>query len=300
MRAVVGSIVVMAVAGCYRGTPPPPPVRAAPPHVQRRPIANADSLAYLPADSDMVIVLDVARLRASPAWPRVQAMAVKRFQNLTAGCGVDEASELQRVSVGIRTLQTKPSGIIVIRGSHRRRVLRCLAARTDVKLTEVDGAILMDGRTHSVGVFADPHTLVLEVGADATPSTVRAAIANGAPLRDSPAFIELGSGVENTHPSWFVIGGSAMQSSALGSLLGGPPRAVIGGFDVDDGVVAELRFRFERPDLATTAAATLGRQTTQIKSVFMNLDVAAEDLDAVLRVRMSRAQLDQILGMFAP
>jgi len=298
---VLGAISTVIVAGCYRGTaPPPPPTPAAPPHVQRPAIANRDPLAFLPADSELVAVLDVARLRTSPTWPRFQRIAVQRFQHLTAGCGVDESSELRQVSVGIRNLQTAPSGIVVIRGSHRRRVLECLSGRTDLQVAEVDGAIVMDGSTHSVGVFADPRTLVLEVGPNATPATVRAAIANGAPLRDDPAFVELGSAVEGSHPSWFVVGGTTVHTGSIGTLLGAPPRAVIGGFDVEDGAAAEVRFRFERPDLATAASNLLGQQTSQIKSVFMRIDVAAEDLDTVMRVRLSQSQLDQILSMLAP
>ncbi|HSD89801.1 MAG TPA: hypothetical protein VLB44_19855, partial [Kofleriaceae bacterium] len=84
---------LLCLAACDAGakpepTPAPPPAKPAAPVKPPNAIAGAD-LTYLPADSDVLLHIDVAALRRSKLWPTYARDVAKLIAPGFGDCGDD-------------------------------------------------------------------------------------------------------------------------------------------------------------------------------------------------------------------
>jgi len=120
MRALVGLITVGCL-GCFGGSPPPPAAPPpAPPKAIKHTAALGDALGFLPADAQVVAVLDFKELRTSALWKRLEPVLRQRAGTQLTGfaslCQFDPITPLRRVSVAARDINGTPSGVVVVHG----------------------------------------------------------------------------------------------------------------------------------------------------------------------------------------
>lgn len=297
-------VAMLAAGACYRATPPPqqPATRTAP-AVKSYARTIADPLGFLPADSDVVGSVDVAQLRASPSWARVEPMLFAEEEeglaNIRASCGFDLVTAINRVSFGARVAGTDQwSAVFVVHGLDRELTLACL--RKLDTTTVVTGPSTFRGTADEGevihGEFVARSALVLYWGAQ-TPEMLQDVLDSGAPLRSSPESLDLLANVQLRDTAWFVM----RRADAFGDLarLGSKPTAVMASVRVVDGLTATLRSRLATPESAAQLQA-LAQPQLQVLSGFADkLEVVAEDADVVLRVEMTQAQLDMAASMLA-
>lgn len=294
---------VLGAAACYRGSAPPPPPAPAPVPVRDPLAARArDPLAFLPADSELVAVIDVRSLRRSPTWRRLEpiiaAQAGTALGQFEAACGFDPLAGLRRISFGLRGLDdAEPTGVIVVRGIDRDAAMACIQAREGVTVER--GYVTIDGSDRGALTFVDASTAVVLVAPDASAARLAALIADGSPLRGAPAFEDVLGSVRMRDPLWFVVVGKNKTLTSMAT-FGAIPVALIASVRLGSAISAELRLRLAAPDEATRMAAAMQSQIAMATQMFEQLTITAEDLDLVLRLRMTQAQLDQFLSLLAP
>jgi hypothetical protein len=291
------------VAACYRGGVPEPP-QPPPPRAARS--VSADPLAYLPADSELVAVIDVRTLRDSVAWQRLeQAMLAKAgsvVDQLRSTCEIDPLARLRRISLGLRDLDAaRPRGVIVARGIDRTAMMGCV--RPGAGITVERGFVTVAAADaegeRAVFTFVDETTLVMLIEPEASTVDLDDAIRAGSPLRIVSAVREVLATVRTRDPLWFAVVGAPSTLGKL-ALLGSTPRAMFGSLRLGHGAEAELRLRLGTPDEATNMASLIQGQIGAATAMFEELAVTAEELDFVLRMKLTPSQLDSMIPLIAP
>ncbi len=299
MRVLVCLIAI--TVGCFRGSTPPPAPPAPAPKAPRESVSS-DALAYLPEDSSLVVVADLKELMGSQSMKSLGPLLAKRIPaNIAvsfASCGFDPLT-LKRVSMGLRNLDaTKPRGVIVIRGYRRDVLMTCIEqahAAQPSALTIDKGVVTIDATDSKLALaFADDHTLVIQIGLDASAESLRAVLDTGAPLRMTPRFSELIAKLDPSHPLWLVFDDAKVMA---GAPLGSPMRSVMGSARITDSLTTDVRIRFADPAAAGNAAALLQTQTASAAMFFDELTINPDDLDVVVHVVMSEVKLASALSL---
>lgn len=298
------ALVLVVVAGCFTSSSPSTQVAQPRSPKPRRVVALSDALGFLPAESTLVAVVELEKLRPSPAWSRIEPTLQKRAEPYLGGfatkCEFDPITSLKRAAIGLREVDTPtPSGVIVLRGYRRELVMRCLElARTTQgpsKITIADGvALLQTGSLRVAVTFADDTTLVIQIGPNVDAISLAAVIDGGAPLRATPRFVDVIAKGDTAAPLWLVIDDAKLLS---GAGMGFKPSQVMASGRLVDGASAQLRMRLDDPAVANTTATTLQAQVASAAMFFDELAVFDEDADLVVKMRMNSSQLEMVLSM---
>jgi hypothetical protein len=299
MRVLVCLIAI--TVGCYRGSAPPPAPPAPAPKAPRS-VSSSDALAYLPEDSSLIVVADLAELMGSQSMKTLAPVLQKRIPanvaQYFATCGFDPLT-LKRASMGLRnTDATKPSGVMVLRGYRRDVLMKCIEqahAAQPSALTIDRGVVTMAATDSKLALaFADDHTLVIQIGPETTAETLRNVLDTGAPLRLNARFTELIAKLDPSHPLWFVFDDAKVMA---GAPLGSPVRTVMGSARIADSLTTDVRIRFADPAGAVSAATLLQTQTASAMSFFDELTINPDDLDVVVHATMSDAKFASALSV---
>jgi len=245
-----------------------------------------DSLAYMPADAQIVIVGDGARMRASAAWKRIDAAfgdtlgpARGRF---AARCGYDPLG-FERVTVGIKRLDAaQPSMVFVVRGIDPARLEACLTG-------ELRAVVTRDGDSWHVAMpFGHPmqlatlgSTAVAYVGPDANAAALHALLASGAPLRHDASFMQLAGELPDDAAMWSIGRGLAWRG----------PATFAAAITFDAGAAFVGRATFADPGEADKMRSWASR----IPSSIATIEVAVDGATARVHARLTAAQLDAIV-----
>lgn len=302
MRALVGLIAV--TVGCFKGpatptTEPPVPAKPAP-----RARATTDALAFLPADAQIVGVLDFKELRGSQLWKRFEPILQQRlgtYRPEIKDCQIDPLSSIRRMSFGLSDVQGSTRGVVVVRGFRRDIVMPCLElarAGSQRKLTITNGVVeAHESNRHVMATFADDTTLVIQFGPQVDANAFAAALDGGAPLRMAPVLGELLGRLDPAHPMWLaVVDGSIFK----GQTAGMNAKSLVASARIGDAVAAQLRLRVDDPANAAALATQFQAQLGSLSMMADELTAVAEDADLVMTVKMSSAQLDAMLSLIGP
>ncbi len=301
MRVLVCLIAI--TVGCYRGSAPPPAPPAPAPKAPRS-VSSSDALAYLPEDSSLVVVADLKELMGSQSMKSFAPLLEKRIPANVAGyfasCGFDPLT-LKRASMGLRNIDaTKPRGVMVLRGYRRDVLMKCIEqahAAQPSALTIDQGVVTMNATDSKLALaFADDHTLVIQIGPDASAESLRGVLDTdtGAPLRMNPRFTELIAKLDPSHPLWFVFDDAKVMA---GAPLGSPMRSVMGSARITDSLITDVRIRFADPGAAASAATLLQGQTASAAMFFDELTINPDELDVVIHAAMSDAKFASALSL---
>lgn len=308
------ALVLCVLAACYHDPAPSPVVVANhPARSPRAPGAASDPLGYLPVDSELVLSLDANRLRASGLWkrfePLIAAKAGEVLEKFRTQCGVDPLLSVKQIAMGFKGFEDAPGphGVFVVRGLDRKALTACMErlVGTDPRVTFANGVVMAKaapGENAAAFTFASSSTLVGLTSLTASPEELAAVLKEGAPLRDSPMFLELLAQIQTESTLWFAMNGNSKVFDKMSS-LGFRPKAFIGSVDLANGFTGAARMRVDTADHARHLVGIGQPQLAQAKSMFDELELTSEDADVVFRVGMSQTQVEAVvgmLGMFAP
>ena len=275
-------------------------------------LAAADDLSLLPADSEMVLGLNIAQLQQSALWkqfsPKLMEKAGPELAKFKASCGFDPFEQIKSVSVGMKGLDggKQPDGAVVIHGLEKAKSLACIekmkaeAAKDGTEVT-VDGDVILTkskGGEATAWTFVGNDTLLGTMGTIGTKDGVLAAAKGGSALKTSATFVDMYSKINTKDSLWVLINGNAafMQKAQQ---AGVKPKAVFGSLNVTDGLTLDLRIRLASADEAKQLVDMMKAQVNnpQVKQMFDKLDVTADGADAKIAVAMSNQKLQQLIGM---
>ncbi len=271
-------------------------------------VANGDDLAYLPAASDVIAQIDLAKLRGSALYksflePKLREALEKegKFAQFKSKCGMDPVAELTSISIGM-TGSDDPQGVVIVHGMDKAKSLACLEKTKAEMEAEgskytIDGEIITvttkDGKT-SVMTFIDANSAVLQMGPAVSKDTLAAVLTGTAGVKSSAAFMDL-YGKTKAGTVRFLVNGNMKQLQS--NPMGIKPKAVFGSIDITDGLGVTVAARLSSDAEATQLAATLNGQVAQAKAFVTKADVTADGSDVRLDVAMSSEQMTALAGM---
>lgn len=302
----IALLLVVAVVGCYRDSAPAKHVAVAntqhPPDHTRE---ADDELAFLPKESELVVGLDLAMLRSSPAWREQIQPALESSSSFAKNkqlCGFDMLSVVTHVAFGVRKLDAGSEIVATAAGGDARQVIGCaLKEMGDGKYTtQSDGDVTLVTRTQDTtpGVALSPvgpsHLVV--VGAqNVDAKRVRAQLTSGAPLRGSPAFMTIYESLEHGASVWFIVNGSSALFQSLS--LGIRPKYVDGTIIVSDHYVWTTRITMDSAADASQLGNMLRGMSAQVRQMVEELDIHEENAVLHVDVVVTQAQVQTILAM---
>lgn len=272
-----------------------------------------DDLTFLPADSEIVLGINVAQVKQSALWGQYAAPALAKvgaaFGDVKTACGFDPVDAIQSVAVAMKNVDAdQPDAVFVVRGpKHALVTAACLQKIQQLAQKEGD-TFTIDGDTythtsktgeHAAMRFVGDTTLVVSSGAQGTKAGLDAIAKGGAGLDTSPAFSALVKGLDRTRSMWFAVNGNmkALQQMAA---MGAKPTAVFGTVNVTDGVTFDGSMRFATPDEAQSLLAMSKSMTDspQVKAMFDKLEINANGTDLTASAAIGPDKLKMLLGMF--
>ena len=274
--------------------------------------SSGGDLALLPADSEVVIGMNLGQMQQSALWkqfvePKLAAAEAQQMMSeFKAKCGTDPMKMISSIAFGVRGLSDKPSAVGVARGLDKAKVLDCIE-KTKADMVKDGGEVTRDGdvilfkadRGQPVAVqFTNDSTAVIVVGENANAAGVKAVLGCGSSLKSSPAFLEMYKKVKTSDSVWGFASGKVMERIPMGLKI----TAVYGSINATDGLTVDMRMRFDKPEAAAQAAEMANAQTKQATQYVDKAEATAEGPDLHVSVAISAqkiAQLIPMLSMFA-
>lgn len=275
--------------------------------------AAGSDLNVVPADSDFVLGIDLAKLRDSALFKeygsKVMQDATKDIAEFKANCGFDPLETMKSVSMGIKMLSgDKGRGSVVFHSTAPRDKLKaCLEkskadaeAKGNKMVIEGDIAFLTpkDGNSHvAITWLGSDGVVALINDRPWTKDTVTQALAGKGSVKDNKAFSEAYKSIKKGQTLWFYVNGeSEMAQQAKGT--GIDATAFLGSVDVSDALSAEVRARFKSAGDAAAATKTVESQLGQVKMMVPNVSAKAEGNDLKINVDLSNKELKSLMSMF--
>jgi hypothetical protein len=290
-------VVLSLVAGCFRDPASAPPANRTP--AARG--ASQDILAYLPADSDLVVVLDVPQIRATGLWQGYEEIltngSIRRVKEL---CGVDLAAT-QRIAIAMRMPSSgKSEAAIVLRGLPREAFMKCAAdpAKLGDKRFAVSGNLITvtEDALAAVATFVDDTTLVVRAKIAASATALDPAVHAGSPLRGSQEFVDMFTHTDTGAAMWGIVRGESRLLDGF-KKLGYAIQGASGSIRVGDGFDINARVVMSSPAAAQQLAAMLKSQSAPLQPFVDSFEVADEDDIVKIEVKITEAQVERLIQM---
>jgi hypothetical protein len=274
--------------------------------------ASGDDLSLLPADSEVVIGVNLKQMQGSPLWksmvePKLtKGEAQQKIAEFKTKCGYDPMTAVSSIAVGMKNVTDDGADVVaVIRGLDKGKTLDCIE-KNKTEMTKDGGELTRDGDTFvlkdskgkqgAFGFISDS-TAVLVFGANGNPAGFKAVAAGGSSLKSSAPFLEMYKKLKTSDSIWGLASGKVLEKAPIKAT------AAYGSFNMTDGIAVDGRVRFDSPDSATQAAAMVNGQAKQATQYVDRAEFTAEgnEVHGVVVISGQKlAQLAPMLGMLVP
>lgn len=259
------------------------------------PVSVEHPLALLPADSDLVVTIDVAALRRSSLFATYGHVVREAIVPGFAACDHDPFAELTTVTAGVPMSSTL--AVFVVRGLDRARTLECLRTSTIETRTEAifDGEdVLLQNQSGHANLlrFLDASNAVIQGSQGPTRQTLDQALTVGAPLGANPQLV---AALARLRPgavlSMVTVPGSPLIDERFGQQLGAPVHALAISLHVTD--VVSMHLEVELLDAASAAAVAEGMrpQIAGLRQLVERHDLRTDGPRLLIDVTITEAQL---------
>jgi hypothetical protein len=278
--------------------------------------ANGSDLSLLPADSEIVVGVNLGQIQQSALYKQFIAKFMDKASSglaeFKANCGFDPVESIKSIAIGMKNVGggggAVPDGVIVIHGPDKAKVMACFSldkakASASAKGTElkVDGDIAYikdkSGNTTAF-TFVNDTTMLGVMGSKATADGIKDAAKGASALKSSATFVDMYSKINTQDSIWGLVNGNSNLLSKMGS-LGIKPKAVFGSLNLSDGLTVDVRVRMSSADEVKGFVGLAQGQiaSPQVKQLFDQLDVVGDGNDAKFSVKMSAAKLQALATM---
>lgn len=261
----------------------------------------SDPLALVPADSDMVMKLDIAALRKSSLWTAYKGDALMFIAPTFASCAYNPLDEITTITAGLPSGASQ--GVFVIRNIDRDKATKCLReskAETNTTVTFDGDFITLTNKSGAVNMllFVDAKTLVMQGSKDPTKASLIAALGMGAPLRKDQALVAKMAKLSPTAALTFVSRpDSKLMAQGLQEKLGLPARGFYASVEVTDHLELHTVLELDNPGAAKDAVASAQPQLEQAKGFLESVTAVADGSNVRVDVSVTEAQLKALIEL---
>lgn len=276
----------------------------------------SDPLAYLPANSEVVLQLDLARVRSSELFKQYVEPKMKKeiegdddYAKLKTNCGFDPWEQAGQVHMGMSDVTDDGPGtvVVVVTGFDKTKVLACLEKSKEEIAKEgssitVDGNIIIvepkNEKTNFGGAFVTDTMFVgvAKPKAKITVDEVKAKTTGKDGLASSKEFAAMHGQIKPGALKMFVNGNAAFMKKS--EAMTGKVEAVFGSIDAEKLLAANFVARMGSEDEAKKVAELGKSQGGMAASMVTKFDVSANGKDVAVVVEISPEQIKQLVGMF--
>jgi RNA polymerase sigma factor (sigma-70 family) len=269
---------------------------------------TVDDLAMLPSDADVVVGVDIARIRNSSLFKLVAPMLLSKapgLGQLQSACALDPIAELSSITIGIKHMGSKrvADGAVVVHGLSKSKVFDCLTKLGSNADLHVDGDVMtFGGGSEQVALtFIDDTTALLVIGADATKDDIARVAARRGTV-GSPSYSDLIHEINTDDALWLAVDESSPVLTEINKRIAEPTgvqfHGIYGSIDVGDGIVLNAGGRTGSPELVAKLVDLAQHQidANQLAQRFEQLDVNADGSDVIVSIALSASQLMQIVS----
>ena len=292
---------LLALVACGSSAPPP----VAPSHKAPAPAYGAaleDWLGFLPVDSELVVGIDGAQIRKTPVWaqlaPKLEKGLGHDLDELRAACGFDPFQTDDRVSVGMRAIESeKLVGVVVVHGIGAG-TMGCVRSRFGKGGAVIDdkGVLVIDSKPDMRSAWTViGSTLIVELDPQAGHDSMQVVLASGSPLRGSKAFMDLYGALPKGASLWGVVNGQSKMLDEIGAMR---PRNTKGTVTLSDRVVFAGDLAFGAPDVAQQVETLVKGALAQAHQWVESSDTRLDGSTLVVNAVVGPMQLQQLLQMF--
>jgi hypothetical protein len=275
------------------------------------PSGAVDHLTLLPLDSEIVLGINFAQVTQSSLWkqfiePRMMTGELQtQMATFKTKCDLDPMASFKTVSVGLKVVNDRPDGVIVLHGMDKAKSLACVdkmkdeAAKEGTEMTRDGDVVLMKNKSGEPAavMFINDNTAVVALGEKANVAGVKQVAQGGSTLKSSPPFLDMYSKVKTTDSLWLLVNGNAKFFEKMAA-IGAKPKAVFGSINVTDGLSVDMRLRMDTPDAAAQFANMMKAQVQQAAKMVDQVDVTSDGADAKITVVLSNQKLQALTQQF--
>jgi hypothetical protein len=235
-----------------------------------------DALAYLPADSDIVLGFDVDALRGTSATDDLREeleheLAYRAFKR---GCGFDPLTAIDRVTIGVHADGDHSTGVFVVNGSELGKLVKCADDIGDTVRRDGDIVFVTDKDGTAALELVDDHTLIGVFGEHPTKHMVDEVLRRDDSIRGRKEFASLYSDVDTRSAAWVVLSGTTLREKVeLDSFQG-----IAASVKIDSRLTFEMRARFASAADAEKAFDTVGRVTRSVGGADFSAETDGRDI----------------------
>ena len=161
--------------------------------------ATNDDLSLLPADSELVVGMNVEQIQRSPLYKQMVEPMLKsggmqhRMTDFVAKCGYDPMTSVKSAALGIKGSGDTPVIVAVVHGLDKAKILACAdktkddLAKEGGEMTRDGDVLLVKGRRGQVAfLFTSDSTMVMLSSDHADAAAVKAVAAGSSGIRARP------------------------------------------------------------------------------------------------------------------
>jgi hypothetical protein len=294
---VLLSCLVVACDAGEKPIPPAPDKQPAPKVVT----TGQPDWSYLPADSDLVISLDVAKLRQSTLWKTYERDVTRLLMPGFADCTYSPLADVTSVTIGL-PLKSE-LGVFVIRGLDRDKTLDCLrTTKPDSPATAAfdgDFVTLTRKARDAVNIltFADAKTMVMQGSTKPTKQTLTEVVKSGAPLLQNAAFVAARRNVQSNAAVTILSRPGSAELAAKWTQMGMHLTQLSGTVNLTDRLDTRFVMVLANADEAKQLADVTQTQLNATKTFFDKADARAQGDTVTFELGMTADQIKSMAGM---
>lgn len=268
------------------------------------PAAAAGRFTYLPADSNLVLGVNVAQIRGSKlfkdmAEPIIKAQAGEDYEKIKTACGFDPLDQVKSLTVGGNT-SINDKVAISIKGINADQLKKCgeaVAASQGEKLEiSQEGAltkIVSSGQTSWVG-WADDTTMVTSGDNKALLEQLM-----GSKETLGKDLMEMVSKVNTDSALWLAVRDNGDANSPLANAPV-KVKAAYGSINLSEGLAIDAALRQSSPEEAQKTVADFTAQLEQFKQspygkYVSKLEIKASESDVLVKLALNDAELQELM-----
>jgi hypothetical protein len=273
----------------------------------------ADDLNVVPANSDVVIGIDLDKLRSSALFKefgdKLMSRVTGEISEFKETCGFDP---VQTFKSGLLALKPNAGGdggsgaFLAHTSASRDQLKACLEkskakAEADGTKITIDGDIAFlapkDGKSFGAVTFYGSDGVVVMFKESAWTKEMVADVLKGAgSIKSSKSFLDARSAMKKDQTVWMYINGSAPMV-AQASPLKLDAESFFGTINVTDGLSSAFRIRMKSDADAKAAEEALKGQMTSAQMFFTKAEMRADGKDLIIDADLSGSQLKGIASM---
>ncbi len=279
-----------------------------------------DIWSHMPADTEMVLALDVGTLLKSNMWKQYGGMATaaagEKLDLVKEKCGIDLLTSFKSVHVGLNSDKEAP--IIIVKGIERSVAGKCIVAMAEsegkkVTVTE-EGPITIakpeeEGKDGMLVGWVDDTTAIIVKG-DTGKEFVLARIAGKDGLSGNAGLMAMVGKAKQDGPIWFAgkfKEGSKAFEQAKGMTQGKALSGVFGGLGFQAGVEIAIGIEFVSESDASAAKGQIDMILPMAKgsigpagALLDKVKIATSGKDLTVDIALTSKDLEMIKNMAAP